>query len=901
MRRLLCFFSILLGMLVPFSGIAKELIFAMDFTNDLTPAFYRKGPKGYFNGVLPRNMQENHTAWSPAKVNTRLMDDKDGRYLRFNVQERAPQYQIQIPDDSCLKRNQLLLVEMTMRNQMQGNIHINVRGIQRPWWECGEVFFPANGNRFQTMYRLMKLNSDAGSDNSSYMIYFRGTGICDLKSVKVYAVTEREAADYVEFKRIKPASATNFFHADRFVEGLPAGWCLQNTNIQSGTWRLTNDTTGPSGGRALELRSVWNNMEQGVDFFSEPFGIQDLNRKVCVSFSYKGDWDGAAEIQSNWDTIVKPVPMTPTKEWKRIKIVFAYPLFERGAVLRLTGYGKVLLDGFCVSHDLNGQYQPANTNTVSLDQREDSTLRDKRIHFAHEKDILRYHIYGDTRDAELRVSVTNLYKETQTLAPISLHGAKDGEFHYNVFPDSPLGQFRINAQLFRDGKAASPVAEYVICRIQQPPYWEKDAPNSPFAIHVDAVPESLRMAKAGGFNWTRLHDTCTALTGWYHLEQQPGVWTFHDEQIKLIRKHNVRIYGGLSTAPEWASYKGFRKMTGDMGYFNRYWVPYDWNAWSNYVGVVVGRYRGLIDEWFVWNEPFASNFFVYDIKNGTVRPPEPHKVYVKMLKLAYAAAKKANPNCDISGFCANVLGWADEVFEAGGYPYCDSLDYHLYNGGLLGDPKSDVGGELSVNTLFASVLKANNGKLGKRLIMSEGMGQDEHGFLYDQYFASGMYQAFLPWVVDEMPWTIRADRQVRYLLSHLYQGAARIFLYHGSYCGNFTRIARFNAITTSDGNPSPSLVAISALVNRVEDKKLVKAVDFGNNLYGYCFTNGTESVIAISGRDTHSGKLVYTGKGHIQIADLYGNPRNEINFQGQIMYVASTEPLEQLISNIKAR
>ena len=87
----------------------------------------------------------------------------------------------------------------------------------------------------------------------------------------------------------------------------------------------------------------------------------------------------------------------------------------------------------------------------------------------------------------------------------------------------------------------------------------------------------------------------------------------------------------------------------------------------------------------------------------------------------------------------------------------------------------------------------------------------------------------------------------------------------------------------------------------MDDKTLVQTVSFGKGLYGYCFSNGTETVIAVTGAEDHTGELVYTGKDSIQIADLFGNPRKELKFCGRIMYISKKGPSEPLIRNLKAK
>ena len=62
----------------------------------------------------------------------------------------------------------------------------------------------------------------------------------------------------------------------------------------------------------------------------------------------------------------------------------------------------------------------------------------------------------------------------------------------------------------------------VATRVVRPRYWNKDAPDSPFGVHVVPQRESLLAAKASGANWARLHDAGLFLIGWAFLEPKKG-------------------------------------------------------------------------------------------------------------------------------------------------------------------------------------------------------------------------------------------------------------------------------------------------------------------------------------------------------------------------------------------
>ena len=93
--------------------------------------------------------------------------------------------------------------------------------------------------------------------------------------------------------------------------------------------------------------------------------------------------------------------------------------------------------------------------------------------------------------------------------------------------------------------------------------------------------------------------------GWYNIERQPGQWTFHDEPIERYRKYGMKILGTFATAPLWAT--SMTKAHDRVS--DRYFEPNNLKAFADYVRVVSERYKGIIDTYGVWNEPFNTMFW----------------------------------------------------------------------------------------------------------------------------------------------------------------------------------------------------------------------------------------------------------------------------------------------------
>lgn len=93
-------------------------------------------------------------------------------------------------------------------------------------------------------------------------------------------------------------------------------------------------------------------------------------------------------------------------------------------------------------------------------------------------------------------------------------------------------------------------------------------------------------------------------------------------------------------------------------------------AWLNWVEAFVNRYKGVVDEWEIWNEPNGHN------------PPD---VYAGLLMQTAELIKKIHPESKIIGFAlAGIpVDWAEDVLKImkanGKTGLVDFLCYHPYN------------------------------------------------------------------------------------------------------------------------------------------------------------------------------------------------------------------------------
>ena len=133
---------------------------------------------------------------------------------------------------------------------------------------------------------------------------------------------------------------------------------------------------------------------------------------------------------------------------------------------------------------------------------------------------------------------------------------------------------------------------------------------------------------------------------WRDIEHEEGnfYYGWYDPQIRAMREKGFEISAILTYPPDWATEKG------SVVPRNLY-LPYDdpANYWGRFVRKVVERYRGQIASWEIWNEPDLEIYW-----DGTA------KDYYQLLKVAYQAAKAADPTCRVA--MGGMSHWEDPRF-----------------------------------------------------------------------------------------------------------------------------------------------------------------------------------------------------------------------------------------------
>lgn len=230
------------------------------------------------------------------------------------------------------------------------------------------------------------------------------------------------------------------------------------------------------------------------------------------------------------------------------------------------------------------------------------------------------------------------------------------------------GIFRVSLRAV-NGTDAAP-QEVLFALVPRPRPTEE---ASSFGTHITVRPFFVDYVRRLGIKWTRFHDACV-ITKWAFAEPERGKYYWHDEIVEGIRKGGLHILALPDRPPKWAC--------AEKGAANVIDLP----AFGKYCEEAARHYRGKIGYWEIWNEPYMPDFF-----GGSAQQ------FGEVMKVAYPALKRGNPEAKILGWCADISHPRfGELLPEEARRSIDIFSFHQYVLNLAGSGTLPFAGELEV-------------------------------------------------------------------------------------------------------------------------------------------------------------------------------------------------------------
>ena len=844
---------------------AAETLLDIDFAN--APKSVNNVRLGSCIGVLPDGVADNFSTWSGGTCTTSLREEDGVKFLRFtsSTQKGAVQFAVRSPKISVPGHFRLTVKGRVSRNAFGVGLRLNAA----PYTSFARHRFTAQAWEEKTY-----LFSVSQKDEKSVGLYlYPSDGETDLQRIVLEKIDRADIVRSIP----RPPSSKRVFVSRRFLLGLPNGW---NDGRETATATVTAVSDPDASTPVLRLSSE---RDKQMTVWGEPFQSSDPYAPHVVSLRCRGTGSWSAKVFTNRRWAVKTVDLKPEAAWRTVIFPFHPNDLSHAVAVTFQGSGELFIDDLRVGLGTETPPRPFAAS-CALAAKGGEIAESTRIWFTDESPRIAWAVADAPAGAVLRLSFADLYGRTSPLADVPLAG---GAFEKGALDPSKAvagrtGQFRVTAEVVAGGVPVSAPDEFVFTRIARPRGWGRDMPDSPFGVHMEPRPGTIAAMKACGINWTRFHDAATFCTGWWALEAEKGKWTFHDADIARFRAGHIKIFAQLGTAPAWATHYADLGCK-NMGYFEKYLRPVDTNAWLNYVTTVVRRYRGVIDEYFVWNEPWgrwwmeAADIKYYDKGRAS-------QDFGAFQAMTYRAVKSVDPKIVVSGFntYASEGGatWSAGVAEGGGWETCDVVDYHVYTPNRRACRDDADYASLA----FRPVLAAHPGLDGKKIYMSEGQGTSA-GNNPDSGPMSGLYERIVPWTAEtpaEMAW--RADATCRYTLSLLAAGDARVFLYTAHGYQGLVSSPGYTVLVGADGFPLPALAAYAFFTRTLEGCAFVGKAEHGASGCVYSFRGGKGGARIRLYTDLTADEADALNA-RTPLRDIYGNPYARTTWpNGSLLY-----------------
>ena len=315
---------------------------------------------------------------------------------------------------------------------------------------------------------------------------------------------------------------------------------------------------------------------------------------------------------------------------------------------------------------------------------------------------------------------------------------------------------------------------------------------------LETMDRMARMAANAGVKWSREEFS------WARIETRKGQydWSFYDNLVKTANRHGISVYGLLA-------------------YWSRWTEPYTPQGIDDYcrfAAAAAERYRGVIRHWEVYNEP---NIFFWQ---------GPRDMYAELLKKAYTAIKKANPEAEVLG--CSTAGIDTKFIKRTiklGAPF-DSLTIHPYRRNL--DDRAFVQ-ELQK---ASEIAKNADGTVRPVWITEMGWGTHTHH--------NGAQAGF----------SVTTQREQACLIARTYVDAIASGVVANTCWYDFRNDGYdpFNfehnmGIVTRDFRPKPAYRAYATVARLLQGKSIDRELNLGDDVIAYRFASddGAESAVAV--------------------------------------------------------
>jgi hypothetical protein len=548
---------------------------------------------------------------------------------------------------------------------------------------------------------------------------------------------------------------------------------------------------------------------------------------------------------------------------------------DRGALMLVGGWGTdIIVDDVTVTRFIPDMTPPEMSPPPQPSLEELKPTLDRQDAIYSDGETAKLSVCWratESRPLRLRLTLIDFYERTVAAVETKAEQEAGKQAQAAVALTPPRrGIFKVAMSTIGAGERETPQGDLISFSVLPKHLADRtESQDSYFGGHPHwEVPEfHSALARKIGVRWARDHDAIQ-YTWWPKVEPERGQWHWYDEEIGLLRRNHLHLLGEFLYVPPWAATDGSATKP-----------PKNLNDFAAYVRETVAHYRDTIRFWEVWNEPHFGGFW-----EGT---PEQ---YADLLRVAYEAAKAANPDCVViggGGVALDYLNWVERVLRAGALRHCDRFSFHYgYAGKALESERQSFLGRLQ---RLRELMRQNGGE--KPLWNTEAAVMTT-SFL-DPY-RQGYAEPDAIYHFREAAYAV-----VRMVVLNIACGVQKIFYYDILWPRRDVFIEGFlkNPVNTGmlelHGGLKPLGVAYATTADILDGARFVATVELAPEVHAYLFASGNRCVAVYwgnFGRKWVEKRIRLQRQGRWELRDIM-NVRTTLPFQQTLCLSLTRAPI----------
>lgn len=625
------------------------------------------GNKGVIRGVIAPGWSDNSN-WADVEVEYArdTINPHRGRAAQKVVIKRVLSGAVQFVQRVPLHKGRVHVWKLWMRGRPGASVALMIRQAGAPYTE-----YAAQTAGLSAEWQEFRVFGIVPEETDGFLMV-RAT------APMTFWLDDSTLEDLTAASSNAPARTGNLLPGGgSFEAGMPFGWSVRYEGEQSFRPRDPRPRIDAATA-AVGRRSLRCDMPPGSNVrIASPLLAFNFGRAHTLSFWAKArvpDTHLEAHIEKALDGGV-----TLGTEWKRYTLSATLP-FSPSTQLRFqapqtTTGNTIWLDGvqFEERSEASPRYIAPEPVELSLELPQPG-----HVLLEDEVGRVRVGLAGQIpAGARLQLSVVDLAGKVSRppAVPMAPTPAPDPAFRLPAM-NNRRGVWKLEARVVDvAGRALSAPYALVWARLPRPK--NIDPERSYFGSHLPLSQSYFDIARRTGVRRTRLHDV-SMISKWSVVEPERDRFQFFDEGVDLAHRSGIAVLGMLDGAPGWTS---TRPREGYWGIWNIPDRPDAPDRWENYVRRIVGRYKGRINAWEIWNEPWGRWWSASDNPNATPQ------LYGDLSRRAYAAAKAVYPGVTILGIDTYPgSAWTADVLAHVGPEHFDGFSFHEYNDAPFGGP-----------------------------------------------------------------------------------------------------------------------------------------------------------------------------------------------------------------------